>query len=100
MAVYYLTCSDDWEADRIAKSLLSKKLIVCAKQVPVFSSSLWKGKKTEQKETLLVMESVEENFSKIEKEVRKLHRHETFVLYSTPVKTTKKVEEWIEEELG
>jgi uncharacterized protein involved in tolerance to divalent cations/8-oxo-dGTP pyrophosphatase MutT (NUDIX family) len=100
MAVYYLTCADDWQADRIAKALLNKKLIVCAKKIAVSSISLWKGKRTEQNETLLVMESVEENFTKIEKEIKKLHSHETFVLYSTPAKTTKKVEEWIKEELG
>ena len=99
MAIYYLTCSDDWEADKIAKSLLIKKLIVCAKQLPVSSKSWWKGKLTEDKEILLTMESVEENFAKIEKEIKKLHSHETFVLYSIPAKTTKKVEEWIKEEL-
>jgi uncharacterized protein involved in tolerance to divalent cations len=99
MAIYYLTCANDWEADKIAKSLLVKKLIVCAKQMPVLSNSWWKGKLSEEKEILLTMESVEENFNKIEKEVGKLHSHETFVLYSIPVKTTKKIEDWIEEEL-
>jgi periplasmic divalent cation tolerance protein len=98
-AIYYLTCADDWEADKIAKSLLSQKLIVCAKQMPVNSTFRWKGKIAQDKEILLSMESIEENFEKIEKEIRKLHSHETFVLYSTPVKTTKRVEEWIKEEL-
>jgi len=100
MAIYYLTCSDDWEADKIAKALLNKKLIVCAKQTPVISASWWKGHLTENKEILLSMESVEENFEKIEKEIKKLHSHETFVLYSVPAKTTKGVEKWIKEELG
>jgi uncharacterized protein involved in tolerance to divalent cations len=100
MAVYYLTCADDWEAGKIAKSLLAQKLIVCAKQIPVLSNSRWKRKLLEEKEVLLSMESLQENFAKIEKEVKKLHSHETFVLYSIPVKTTKKVEEWIKEELG
>ena len=100
MVIYYLTCTDNWQADKIAKTLLTKKLIVCAKQLPVFSSSLWKGKITEENEILLIMESVEENFAKIEKEIRKLHSHETFVLYSTPVKTTNEVEEWIKKELS
>lgn len=99
MAIYYLTCVDDWGADRIAKALLQKKLVVCAKQMPVSSSSWWKGKLTEDKEILLVMESVEENFAKIEKEVKKLHSHETFVLYSISAKTTSKVEEWLKDEL-
>ena len=99
MPIYYLTCADDWEADKIAKKLLVKKLIVCAKQTPVSSNYWWKKKLVENKEILLSMESVEENFSQIEKEIKKLHSHETFVLYSIPAKTTKGVEKWIDEEL-
>jgi periplasmic divalent cation tolerance protein len=100
MAIYYLTCVNDWEADKISRVLLAQKLVVCTKQTPVLSNSWWKGKLAEEKEVLLTMESVEENFEKIEKEIKKLHSHETFVLYSIPAKTTKKVEEWIKEELG
>jgi periplasmic divalent cation tolerance protein len=100
MAIYYLTCADDWEADKIAKSLLTKKLIVCAKQMPVSSTFRWKGKIAQDKEIVLTMESLQENFARIEREVRKLHSDETFVLYSISAKTTKGVEKWIEEELG
>ena len=99
-AIFYTTCADDWEADRISNVLLKKKLVVCAKKVPVISDFLWKGKiKKDNQETMLILESVEENFEKINKEIRKLHSYETFVLYSVPVKTTKEVEKWIEEEI-
>ena len=100
MCVLMLTCVDQKEADKITKSLLEKRLIVCCKSQPVFSSFLWKGKINSSDEILLIMDSVEENFEKINKEVRKLHSYETFVLTSLAVnQTTKEVENWAKEEL-
>lgn len=100
MAVYFLTCADDAEADRISKVLLKKRLIACAKKLPVFSSFLWKEKIDNAEEVLLMLESVEENFNKIHGEVKKLHSYETFVLFSLPVgQTTKGVEIWLKKEL-
>lgn len=100
VCLFYLTCADDWEADKISKALLSKRLIVCAKKLPVISDFLWKGKVTNSSEVLLILESVEENFDKINKEIKKLHSYETFVLLTIPVsKTTKEVEKWMRDEL-
>lgn len=56
-----------------------------AKKTSVSSSFLWKGKKESDKEVLVIIESIGERFAKIEKEVRKLHSYETFVLLSMPV---------------
>ena len=68
--------------------------------MPVSSSFLWKGKINSSDEILLFMDSSEENFEKINKEVRRLHSYETFVLTSLTVnQTTKEVENWIKEEL-
>ncbi|MCJ7740853.1 divalent-cation tolerance protein CutA [Candidatus Microgenomates bacterium] len=100
-SLLFLTCGNDKEAEKIAKTLLAKKLVVCTKRFPVTSSYLWKGKIASGNEILLIMESTEENFPKIEKEVAKIHSYETFVLLSSLVtKTTKKVEGWIKQELG
>ena len=100
MAIFYLTCPSEEEADRISKALLNKKLVACAKKFPVSSTSWWKGKLGNASETLVSYESVEKNFDEVNREVAKLHSDETYVLYSVLVnKTTKKVEEWIKEEL-
>ena len=96
----FLTCANEKEADAIARTLLEKHLIVCAKKLPVSSSFFWKGSIDSADEVLLIMESVEEKFNAIEQEVRKLHSYETFVLLSVPVsRGSKGVEEWIEEGL-
>ena len=65
------------------------------------SSFLWQGKITEGIEVLLMMDSIEENFEEIEKEVAKLHSYDTFVLLSAPVtKATNRVKEWIKREMN
>jgi len=100
IVILFLTCANKKEADEIAQTLLRRKLIVCIKMIPVSSSSLWKGKIEKAEEILLVMESVEFLFAKIEKEVRKIHSYETFVLLSLPVsKVSKGVDKWIRQEL-
>ena len=84
-AVYYLTCKTDEEAEKIAGHLLSQKLVVCTKRLPVSSLYPWKGEKGKANEVLLIMEGFEKDFNKIDKEITKLHSYETFVLFSVPI---------------
>jgi periplasmic divalent cation tolerance protein len=96
----YLTCRDRKEAKEITKILLNKRLIVCAKSSPVRTSFLWKGKIDKANEVLVIMDSIEENFEKVRKEIVKVHSYKTFVLLSMPVsQTTKEVEKWVKQEL-
>lgn len=100
ICLYFLTCATNKEADKISDSLLDKQLIVCAKKIPVHSKSLWKGKKEEASEILLLMESFKENYEKINKIVKNFSSYETYVLLAIPVgKTTTAVEKWIKTEL-
>lgn len=100
ICVLFLTCANSKEADTISKTLLEKRLIFCAKRFPVSSSFLWKGKLDYAGEVLLVMDSIEENYKKVEQEVAKIHSYKTFVLLSSPVtQTTKKVRDWVRKEL-
>ncbi|KKQ57953.1 MAG: CutA1 divalent ion tolerance protein, periplasmic divalent cation tolerance protein, partial [Microgenomates group bacterium GW2011_GWC1_38_14] len=62
MAIFYLTCPNEEEADKISKVLLDKRLVACAKRFPVKSKSWWKGKMGSADEVLVSYETVEENF--------------------------------------
>lgn len=96
----YLTCQDDFEADKISDSLLKQRLVVCIKKMNCNSSFLWNLKKNEAKEVLLVMDSEMLLFSKIESAIRKIHSYEQFVLIAVPVlKTSKGIKEWMKKEL-
>lgn len=99
LTLLFLTCANDNEANVIAKSLLEQKLVFCVKKIPTSSSFLWKGMIEVSNEVLLIMDSLEANFTKINEEIKKLHSYETFVLVATPVSdTTKEVLGWIEKE--
>ncbi|MBI3620441.1 divalent-cation tolerance protein CutA [Candidatus Roizmanbacteria bacterium] len=99
ICILFLTCANDKEAEKISKSLLEKRLVFCIKKSSVFSSFLWKGKIDQASEVLLIMDSLEGNFEKVENEVARLHSYETFVLLSTSVsQTTTGVKDWIKNE--
>jgi periplasmic divalent cation tolerance protein len=101
MVILYLTCADTKEADKIGQELLNKKLVVCVRQINVRSSYWWEDKISNDDEVLLMMESGEELFEKINKVVAKLHSYEQYVLTMTKVdKTTRGVEEWLDKYLG
>jgi len=96
----FLTCANNDEAEKISQALLTKRLVVCIKKSDVSSSFLWKGSIAKSNEVLLIMDSTEEKFEEIEKEVRKTHSYETFVLISTAVtKNSKGIKEWMKKEL-
>ena len=98
--ILLLTCANDKEADKIVQSLLRKKLAVCIKKTPIGSSFLWQGKIDSSKEVLLIMDSIESKFKHVEKEIRKIHSYDTFVLVSLPItKMSAGIEEWIKSSL-
>ena len=100
MVILFLPCANNNEAEKISQSLLEKHLIICAKKTPVSSAFFWKGKIDKAEEILLIMESIEENFEEIEKDVRKIHSYKTFVLSAVPVvKYSSGVESWLKEGL-
>ncbi len=100
LCLLFLTCANEVEAEKIATTLLEKKLVICTKRFPVSSSFLWEGKIDSASEVLLIMDSIEENFGEIEQEVAKIHSYKMFVLLSSPVtQTTGKVKNWIRQEM-
>ncbi len=97
----WLSCANEVEAGKIAKALLDKKLIACAKQLPVKSSFTWENATSTSEEIWMSMESREDLFDEIEAEVAKIHSYDTFVLTCTPItKISKKAQEWLNDSLG
>lgn len=94
----WLTCANKPEADKIAASLLEKKLVACAKQIGVSSQFHCQGKIDSNSEVLLLMESREDLFEEVEKEVAKIHSYDTFVLTSNTLnQISKRVRTWLDE---
>jgi len=96
----WLTVGNRQESELIGNILLSKHLVACVREIPMESKFWWRGKIDISKEILLQMESRLDLFDKIEAEVSKTHRYDTFVLEATPlVKISKKAAEWLKSEL-
>jgi periplasmic divalent cation tolerance protein len=96
-----LTCGSWQEAQRIADALLEKRLIVCAEFLEIKSKYHWQRTIEEAKEIKLVMESIADNFTKVEAEIAKLHSYDTFVLQQIPLtKLSSKAQIWLEQEIN
>lgn len=95
-----LTCGSWQEAQRIADALLEKRLVACVEFLEIKSKYRWQGKLEENNEIKLIMESIADNFEKVEAAVTKLHSYETFVLQQIPItRLSKQAEAWTVEEL-
>ena len=94
-----LKCGSWQEAQRIADALLEKHLVACVEFSEVKSKYHWQGKVEKADEIKLVMESMADNFDKIEAEVAKLHSYDIFVLKQIPITNlSHKARKWLEQE--
>lgn len=101
MVIYYLTCANKDEAQKITQELLEAKLVACIRQTNVSSSYWWDGKINHGSEVLLMMEGLEDKFAAIEAVVTRLHSYDEYVLTMVPVqKTTPGVLEWLDKTLN
>jgi periplasmic divalent cation tolerance protein len=92
-----LTCGSWQEAQKIADHLLENRLVACVEFMEIRSKYWWDGKLDEAKEIKLIMETIADNFDKVEAALGKLHSYETFVLQMIPIaKLSKDASEWLE----
>ncbi|MEJ2242155.1 MAG: divalent-cation tolerance protein CutA [Candidatus Bathyarchaeota archaeon] len=81
-----MTTSTRDEAKNIIQILLEEKLIVCANIIENISSFFWwKGNIEEEKEVLVFMKSIRDNFEKISKRVKELHSYDIPEILSIPI---------------
>jgi periplasmic divalent cation tolerance protein len=99
MAFAYVSCNDSAEAERIARSLLRKKIAACANIFPVRSLYLWKGNIEEGKEAVLIMKAPEKNYQAIRKEVKALHSYEIPFIGKIAADANREYAKWMREAL-
>src|SRR3990167_8034458 len=96
----FLSCKNIVEADKISGQLLKEKLIACAKKISINSSYLWKNRIESAQEVLLIMDSIEESFEKINQEIKKLHSYKTYTLLSVNInKINNEALNWLKKEV-
>jgi periplasmic divalent cation tolerance protein len=88
------------DADRIASSVVNKRVAACAQVIgPIRSTYWWKGKVEQAEEWLLMMKTREALFSVLEKEIKAIHPYEVPEIIAVPIVAgSASYLEWIEAE--
>jgi periplasmic divalent cation tolerance protein len=88
------------DADRIASSVVNKRVAACAQALgPIRSTYWWKGKVEQAEEWLLVMKTREALFSLLEKEIKAIHPYEVPEIIALPIVAgSASYLEWIDNE--
>ncbi len=84
-------------AHSIIRILLKEKLAACVTvSSPVSSHYVWKGKKEQSREYVLMIKTRRKLFSKLEKTLRKIHPYEVPEILALPVTAgSRKYLDWI-----
>jgi periplasmic divalent cation tolerance protein len=72
----YVTAGSRKEAEKIAKTLVSEKLVACINYFPVKSAYIWNKKTESAGEYLLLCKTLKSRFPKVKRRIRELHSYE------------------------
>ena len=99
MTIIYITCKDNKEAKKISKVLLEKRLIACSNIFPIESMYWWKGKIEEDNEVVIIAKTKDNNYSKIKKEVKKIHSYDVPCILKIDAEANEEYAKWVDEEV-
>jgi uncharacterized protein involved in tolerance to divalent cations len=99
--VVFSMCDSEQEAERIAASLVEKRLAACVNVIRgVKSVYRWKGAVERSDETMLVIKSTRAHFDKLRAELVGMHTYEVPEVIALPiVDGSPAYLEWIDREL-
>ena len=84
--VVLITAPSKNEAKKIANAIVESKVAACVNIVPMVESVfMWKGKKENAKESLLIVKTKKSCFEKLKQKVKKLHSYTTPEIISIPI---------------
>ncbi len=73
------------EAQRIARTLVERRLAACAQISTIESFYRWKGEVQHDREYRLLLKTTEERYPEIEQAIRELHSYELPAIFAFPV---------------
>ena len=95
LILVYITCRNRKEARRISLHLLEKNLVACTNIFPIKSFYWWKNKIEKSREFVLIAKTMNKNFKKIEKDVRRIHSYSLPCIIKLKVEANRDFEEWV-----
>ena len=96
----YVTNPSKKEAERIAKSLMDRKLVACANMFPIESIYPWEGKIVDGKEYALILKTVPEKSGLVEEAVKEMHPYKVPCIITFQVSPNQEFGNWLRSELG
>ena len=94
----FITVPNMKVANKITNFLIEKKLVACVNIVSNIKSVYWwENKVCKSNEHLLIAKSIKNNFSKIVKEVEKIHPYEVPEIVCVDITANKDYLNWIKE---
>ena len=86
ISMIYSTTGSEEEAHKIARELVTKKLVACVNVIPKISSIYrWQGKIEKDSETLLIAKTPEKNVEKTIAMIKILHSYDVPDIVVLPV---------------
>ncbi|MDO8740054.1 MAG: divalent cation tolerance protein CutA [Candidatus Woesearchaeota archaeon] len=98
MMLIYITCKDEEEARKISMHLVKNRLAACTNMFPIRSFYWWKDKIEETDEYVVLAKTIDENYEKIKKEVKKIHSYEVPCIMKMNVDVNEEYGKWVEKE--
>ena len=97
LSLIYVTCSNKDEAKKIAKKLVSLKLVACANVIKDIESVYeYKGKLHDDNEAILLLKTKSTLFKDIKNKVIELHSYDLPCIIEIPIRNShKKFMNWI-----
>ncbi len=95
----YTTASNMKEAKKLAKHLLSAKLVACVNFFKAESSYLWHGKIEDGKEIVMILKTRDANWKKVRSEIEKIHSYDIPCIIRIETQMNNSFSKWIEIEI-
>ena len=85
--VAMVTCENRRQAERIARALVEERLAACVNvlETSVRSVYRWEGRVERARETLLIVKTARNTFSRLERRVRQIHSYDVPEIIALPV---------------
>jgi periplasmic divalent cation tolerance protein len=83
--VILTTTGNREQADRIAETLVSRRLAACVQVTDVASTYRWKGKVTKDSEFLLLIKTAERLYKDVEAAILEIHEYEIPEIVELPI---------------
>ena len=99
MIIVYVTNPSKDKAKELAKHLLVKRIIASANILPAESLYWWDNEISEESEHIMVVKTVEENFSTLRHEILEFHDYQIPCIIKIPVTANQQFVQWLRSEI-